>query len=147
MALAFIVSPPVKAQRASQASLRITGTHDTLTNADTVTTVLPVTAGYSAASVHVVMKKLTGSMGGSVKVAVSDDGATYNTVYYDTLYNGGSARINGVAATNSDTLTGTNSLLYTFTSGAPWTYIKITRITKGSTTAKDKTYYVFKRHD
>jgi len=101
---------------------------DTLTDADTLTKVLSCTAGYNQLTIGIDIKKISGTVAGSITTAFSaDNGATYTTEATDTLTN----------------TTGTKSYVYTY-SPVYYDHYKFTIITSGTVQAKLLPYWNLK---
>jgi len=126
----IIAAVSVNAQTASPFGVNARAKGDTLTNADTLVKTFTSTAGYLFAAVQLNVKKISGTVAGTIKIEGSaDNGSNFITL-----------------TTANDTLTNTsNTKAYVFTySPAYYDHYKVTVITSGTVSAKLLPFYTLK---
>jgi hypothetical protein len=124
MVLAFAASPP-------EASAQITTTKtqsDTLTNADTTTLTVPSVMDKESVNLQVLVKRLSGTLAGSVYLYRSNDNVNFEL--YDSL------TLSNAAAVSKH---------FTITQPAP-VYTKAVFITSGTVTARSYLVITRRRH-
>lgn len=116
--------------QAQRASLFPLVSADSLTNADTLSKVITMTAGYSGVAIQPVITKVSGTAAGTVVLLESLDGTNYKST--------------------GDTLTLTNvttqSTIWKKTSPVP-VYYKVYAISSGTVVEIMRVYYVLRKHD
>lgn len=125
-----------KAQSAVRMAIIAGDTVITSSSLDTVTKVLPVTAGYSAMGIQVIGTKVGGTITSKAYLAGSLDGVTY------TVTDSSSAFANAA---------GDQSVFFTKTGGLPYTYYRIQVKPPTSAASTEslavRVYYSLKRFD
>jgi hypothetical protein len=103
---------------------------DSLTNADTVSKVITLTAGYSGIAIQPIVSKVSGTGAGTVVLYESLDGSNYKST-------GDTLSLTNVAA---------QSTIWHKTSPVP-VYYKVTGISSGTVVEILRVYYVARKHD
>ena len=104
---------------------------DTVVNTATVNKSFPVTSGYSAAGVQIVLTKISGTVAGTTKLQGSLNGSNWEDI--------------GSAFTHTDVAS--QAKLFTVTSGMPYTYLRTTSTGSGTMSAKVTVYYVLRKYN
>lgn len=119
------------AQTAKLFTVNSRATGDTLNDADTLTKVLSATAGYNQLTFGLDVKKISGTVAGTISITASaDNGATYGTT------------LTSVNDTLTNT-TGTKQYNFAY-SPVYYDHYKITVITSGTVSAKLLPYWNLK---
>lgn len=130
LSIFILVAGLVMGANAQRASVFPLISADSLTNADTVTKILPATAGYAGVIINPVVTKVSGTGAGSVVLYQSLDGTNYSST-------GDTLSLTDVAAQQA---------FWVKTSPLP-VYYKVVGISSGTVVEILRVYYVFRRHD
>lgn len=134
ISIAFITTS--NAQVAKMFTIAAGDTVITSSALDTVSKIIPVTAGYSALGIQVVGTKVSGTITAKAYLYSSLDGSAYNLTDSATAF------------ANS---AGAQSVWFTKTAGLPYVYYKVQVRNVGATTSTEslavKVYYVLRKFD
>lgn len=128
--LMFVIIGIAYQSQAQKASVFPLVSADSLTNADTVSKVITLTAGYSGIIIQPIVSKVSGTSAGTVVLYESLDGTNYKST-------GDTLSLTNVAA---------QSALWHKTSPVP-VYYKVTGISSGTVVEILRVYYVARKHD
>lgn len=102
---------------------------DTVVNTATVNKQVRTTGAYSAASIQIIITKISGTVAGTTKLQGSNNGTNWEDI--------------GSAFTHTDVAS--QAKLFSVTGGVPYTYLRTTSTGSGTMSASVKICYVLKK--